>query len=163
LRGGEISLFTINVKQNIFIDLPAEEIFAYISNLENLVDWSSTVIALRKASPGTIQVGATFLSTIRFLSKWLSLTFEIVEYEPDRYLAIKSTSGVSPCLFCYQLDPGEEGGTSLSQEMTIHHVEGFVELALPVVESAVRRQLEYDLFTLKEMLESRASTCQSTN
>lgn len=156
-------MFTINVKQSIFIDLPAEEVFAYISNLENLVDWSSIVIALRKATPGTVQVGATFQSTIRFLSKWLSLTFEVVEYEPARYLAIKSTSGVSPCLFCYQLDPVEGGGTSLSQEMTIHHAEGFVELTLPVVESAVRRQLEYDLFTLKDMLESRVSTYQSAD
>ena len=150
-------MFTINIKQRIIIDLPPEEIFAYISNLENLVDWSSTVINIRNFTPGTIQVGTTFHGTMRFLSKWLSLTFEIVEYEPACYLTIKSTSAVSPCLFIYQFDPMEEGGTSLSQEMTIHHANGFVELALSVVESAVRRQLEYDLFTLKEMLESKAS------
>ncbi len=151
-------MLTINVRQCIFIDLPNEEIFAYISNLENLVNWSSIVATLTKASPGTMQVGATFQGTVHFLSKWLALTFEIVEYEAGRYLAIKSTSSVSPCLCCYQLDPAEGGGTNLSQEMTIQHAEGFVELSLPVVQSAVRRQLEYDLFTLKEMLEARVST-----
>lgn len=151
-------MLTINVKQCIFIDLPAREIFAYLSNLENLVDWSSIVVTLTQASPGTMQVGATFQGTVHFLSKSLALTLEIVEYEAGRYLAIKSTSSVSPCLCCYQLEPAEGGGTSLSQEMTIQHAEGFVELALPIIKGAVRRQLEYDLFTLKEMLEARIPT-----
>lgn len=150
-------MFTINIKQRIIINQPPEELFAYISNLENLVNWSSTVINIRNVTPGTIHVGTTFHGTMRFLSKWLSLTLEIVEHEPACYLAIKSTSAVSPCLFTYQFDPMEEGTTSLSQETTIHHANGFVELALPVVKSAVRRQLEYDLFTLKDMLESKAS------
>ncbi len=160
MRGVEIPLITMNVKQSTFINLPAEEIFAYISNLENLVDWSSIVIALRKTSPGAVEVGTTFQGTIRFLTKWLSLTFEMVEYEPGRYLTLKSTSGASPCLVCYQFDPVEDGGANVSLEILIHHTEGIVELATPVIESAVRRQLEYDLLTLKDMLESRASMYQ---
>src|SRR5436305_1891934 len=80
------------------------EISAYLCNLEHLVDWSSIVIAVKKGSAEKASVGATARSTIRFLGRWFDMTFEIVEYEPGRFLTIKSTSGIAPCLFCYQFE-----------------------------------------------------------
>ncbi|HAE84010.1 MAG TPA: hypothetical protein DDW33_05195 [Ktedonobacter sp.] len=154
MRGVRILLITIKVKQNIFINVPAKEIFAYISNFENMVDWSSTIITVRKISSGAVEMGATVRSTIRFLGKWLDITFEIVEYEPGRYLTIKSVSGIAPFLFCYQFEPVEDGGTTISQKAVIHLPEGILEMKAPVITSAVRRQIEYDLQTLKDMLEA---------
>ena len=152
----------MNVKQSIVINLPVEEIFAYMSDIANMVDWSSAIIAVRKISPGELHVGATVQSTIRFLGKWLDITFEIVEYEPNRYLTIKSSSGVTPCLFCYQFEPTEDGGTTVSQGTIIHLTGGVLDLAEPVVTSVVRRQLEYDLLTLKDILEARAPAGRSS-
>src|SRR5947208_6360467 len=148
----------MKVKQSVVINLPTEEIFAYMSDLENLVDWSSVVIAIRKISPGAMHVGATVRSTIRFLGRWLDMTFEIVEHEPGRYLTIKSVSGVTPCLFCYQFEPDQNGGTKVSQEAVIHLTGGILGLEEPVATKVVRRQLEHDLLTLKDILEGRAST-----
>ena len=99
-------------------------------------------------------MGATVRSTIRFLGKWLDITFEIVEYEPGRYLTIKSVSGIAPFLFYYQFEPVEDGGTTISQKAVIHLTEGILEMKAPVITSAVRRQIEYDLQTLKDMLEA---------
>ena len=151
-------MFKMKVKQSVVINLPTEEIFAYMSDLENLVDWSSVVIAIRKISPGAMHVGATVRSTIRFLGRWLDMTFEIVEHEPGRYLTIKSVSGVTPCLFCYQFEPDQNGGTKVSQEAVIHLTGGILGLEEPVATKVVRRQLEHDLLTLKDILEGRAST-----
>src|SRR6266571_3893356 len=151
----------MKVKHSVFINLPAEEIFAYLSDLENLVDWSSVTIAVRKSSLRAIGVGATVRSTIRLLGRWLDITLEIVECEPGRYLTIKSISGVAPCLFCYQFEPIENGGTNVSQEAEIHLTEEILGLAEPVVMNVVRRQLEHDLLTLRDMLEAGASTNRS--
>src|SRR6266480_3841847 len=96
---------TMKTRQSVVINLPAEEIFAYMSDLENLVDWSGSTIAVRKISPGALHIGATLRSTMRFLGRWMDITFEIVEYEPGRCLTIKSLSGATPCLFCYQFEP----------------------------------------------------------
>jgi len=152
----------MNVKQSIVINLPVEEIFAYMSDIANMVDWSSAIIAVRKISPGELHVGATVQSTIRFLGKWLDITFEIVEYEPSRYLTLKSISGVTPCLFCYQFEPSEDGGTIISQGTIIHLTGGILDLAEPVVTNVVRRQLEHDLLTLKDILEARTLTGRTT-
>ena len=146
----------MNVKQSIVINLPIEEIFAYMSDIENMADWTSVTIAVRKISPGELHVGATVRSTIRFLGMWLDIMFEIVEYEPSRYLTFKSISGVTPCLFSYQFEPTEDGVTTVSQGTIIHLTGGVLDLTEPVVTSVVRRQLEHDLLTLKDILEARA-------
>ena len=143
-------------KQSIIINLPSEEIFAYMNDLENLADWSSVVIAARKNSQQSMHVGTTVRCTIRFLGRWFDISFEIVECKPSRYLTIKSISGVAPCLICYRLDPVEVGGTSVTTEQVIHSTGGFLGLTEPVVTSMIRRQLEHDLLTLKDILEAKA-------
>lgn len=145
----------MKVEQNIVIDLPAVEIFDYISDLENLVDWSSVMIAIRKLSPKSFEVGTMVKTTIRFLGRWLDMTFEIVERESGRCLTLKSTSGISPCLFCYRFEPSPCGGTIVFLESQIQSVEGIIGLGEAVIMRAIQRQIEYDLQTLKDILEAR--------
>ena len=144
---------TMKTRQSVAINLPAEEIFAYMSDLENVVDWSGAMIAVRKISPGMLHVGATLRSTIRFLGRWMDITFEIVEYEPSRYFTMKSLSGATPCLFCYQFEPTGDGGTNVSLETVIHLTGGVLGLRDSVVTNVVRRQIKHDLLTLKDILE----------
>lgn len=144
----------IKVQRSVFINLPAEDIFAYVCDLENMVDWSSTTVTIRKVSPGKIGAGATVRSTLRFLGRWLNVEFEVVEYSPGRCLALKSIAGSPPCLFCYQFEALAGGGTTTSQEAIVQVVGGIVDQTNPVIESAVARQIEYDLQTLKEILEA---------
>jgi len=144
----------IEIKQNIFVNLPIEEVFAYISALEKTTNWSSSTISIKPLSPGAIQVGATMQVTIRFLGRWLDMNFEVIEYQPNRCLTFKSVSGVAPCFLCYQFEPAEDGGTTLSQEALIHLTEGSQAL----VERVLRRQYECDLLTLKDILEARSPT-----
>lgn len=151
----------LKVKQSVVINLPIEEIFAYVSDLEKQVDWTGVTTAVSKISPETPRVGAKVRSTIWFLGRWFDITFEIVECEPCRCLTIKSISGVAPCLFCYQFEAIEDGKTHLSREAVIHLMEGALEHGKPVVTSAVRRQLSSDLLTLKDILEDRAAVCRS--
>ena len=161
MRRVEILLKTMKDRQTVVINLPAEEIFAYMSDFENLIDWSGATISVRKTSPGEIRVGATVRSTIRFLGRWMDITFEIVECEPGRCLTIKSLSGVTPCLFCYQFEPVKDGATNVSLETVIHITGGILGLTDSVVTNVVRRQLEHDLLTLKDVLEAGAAPSRS--
>jgi carbon monoxide dehydrogenase subunit G len=150
-------MIKMKVERSIVINLPAEEIFAYVTDVDNLAEWSSAVIAVRKTSPGTMCVGETFRGTIRFLGRSLDTTFDIVEFEPGHHLTIKSTSGVAPCVFCYRFVPVEGGETNVTLEAAIQVTGEPVKLAEPVLAGVVRRQIEHDLLTLKDLLEARAS------
>jgi uncharacterized membrane protein len=154
---GEGALITVDVKHAVFINLPVEAVFAYISDLENLSDWSGVVITARTISPGETRPGTRVRSTIRFLNKWSEMTFEVVEYESNRVLTLKSINGIARCTVFYQLEPGEDGGTTVFQEAVVHCVEGAVEVAESVAHNAIHRQIEFDLLTLKDILEAKAS------
>ena len=153
-------MIQMNIKQSVVIDLAAEDIFAYMSDLENQADWSSVVIMVRNISPGVLHVGTRVRSTIRFLGRWLDMVFEVVECEPGRSLTIKSIAGVAPCYFCYHLEPVEDGVTTVSQEAMIQ-LSGMLGLEEPVVARVVQRQMEHDLLTLKDLLEASAATSGS--
>jgi uncharacterized membrane protein len=146
----------MKVEQSVFVNLPAEEIFAYLSNLENLADWSGVVISARKISSGDMLVGTTVRCTIRILGRWFDSTYEIVECVPDRYLSFKSITSVAPSLICYQLEPLEGSGTNVSVEEIIHFTGGFLGFAETVITRVINRQIANDLQTLKDLLEITA-------
>jgi uncharacterized membrane protein len=145
----------MKVAQNIVIDLPAGEIFAYVAEFENLADWSGTVIAVRKTPSGAMHVGTTVLITIRFLGKWVQSTYEVVECEPGHHITLKSIAGIAPCVFSFLFEPLEDGRTRLSFEAVIQKG-AYLGLAEQTAASATRRQIEHDLLTLKEILEAGA-------
>lgn len=145
----------MKVAQNVIIDLPAGEIFAYVAEFENLADWSGTVIAVRKTPSGAMHVGTTVLITIRFLGKWVQSTYEVVECEPGHHITLKSIAGIAPCVFSFLFEPLEDGRTRLSFEAVIQKG-AYLGLAEQTAASATRRQIEHDLLTLKEILEAGA-------
>lgn len=151
----------LNVKQSIYINQPLAGIFSYVSELENLVDWSSVVLSARRNCTGVVQVGATVRSTVHFLGRLFDITFEVVECEPGRSLMIKSISGAVSCYIDYQFEPVENGGTNVSQQSVFQLIDGAIQQPEAVIASAVRRQLEYDLLTLKDILETRAPICEA--
>jgi len=151
----------IHIKQSIAIRLPVEDIFTYMSDLEHLLDWSSGIISVKFISSGTVRVGAMVKCTVRFLGMRSEMILEIVEYEKNRFLTLKSISGVTPCLFYYQFEMLEDGVTSIAQDSIFSPVEEVAELTEEVFINALHRQLELDLLTLKDMLETCTPTCIS--
>lgn len=150
----------IHVKHTIVIDLPTKDIFAYMSNLENLCKWSGIITSVKTTSPGTMCIGTRAKSTIRLLGNWSEMTFEVVEYELCRYMTLKSISSATPCLVYYEFASLEDGRTSITQDTAISMLGGFAGIAERVVVNAIHRHLEHDLLTLKDVLEtSDVSQC----
>ena len=149
----------IHLKHSIVINVPIKSIFAYMSKLENLSDWSSIVISIH-ATSSVEGLGASASSTIRFLGQRTAMTFMLVECQPYRLLTIKSTSGVTPCLFHYQFERLEDGGTSIAQDAIISLIGGLGNVPEQKIINALQRDAEYALLTLKDTLETRHETYQ---
>ncbi len=147
----------MKVEKSVFINLPPEDIFAYVSNFENLAEWSGVVISARKFSTENALVGTTVRCTIRILGRWLDITYEIVECVPNHYMTFKSITGVAPWHTFYRFETVEGGGTNVSVEEVIHFTGGFLGFAEPVITRLVSRQLAHDLLTLKDILENTAT------
>ncbi|HYT33840.1 MAG TPA: SRPBCC family protein [Ktedonobacteraceae bacterium] len=156
-------MIPIEIKQHVSISLPIADTFAYMSNLENLAEWSSFIMTAHKTSPEEMQVGTVLQSTIRFLGHRSNVTFEVIEHEPNHFLTMKSIAGVAPCLVYYRFGPDCDGGTNFSQEVVIYITENMSELAVPVLRNAVQRMLDCDLLMLKDMLEAKAAPHKIAN
>jgi hypothetical protein len=87
----------------------------------------------------------------------METTFEVIECQPHSHLTLKSTTGIVPCVFSYQFN-ATGGGTSVSLEslVSLHLQAGILGLPEAVLESIVKRQIQHDLLTLKNVLETRA-------
>ncbi|HYY80516.1 MAG TPA: SRPBCC family protein [Actinomycetes bacterium] len=78
-------------RQSVVINRPVEQVFAFISDLENDPPWSGAA-EMRRTSPGPVGVGTTFQQRDRLLGRRLELTLRVVGYEPDRKVTVSTTS-----------------------------------------------------------------------
>ena len=141
-------------EMSIVIDRPAEDVFAFLSDLENDVKWRREWVEARNTSQGPIGVGATFLLVSEVLGRRSEVVYEVTEYEPNRMAAWKTVSGPMPLTFRRSFD-GVEGGTRVTVRYD-GEMRGFFKLAAPLLVSMGRRQLEGDIPRLKELMEAGA-------
>src|ERR1041385_1694485 len=81
----------IKIERTLTIHRPAEEVFAYLCDVEHGPRYISGQREAHKTSTGPMGIGTTFVTCSTLLRR--SATFEVAEYEPDRRLAWKSVSG----------------------------------------------------------------------
>ena len=149
---------TMKVEHAIFINLSVEKTFAYMSNLENLSDWSSFVLSSRKISSGETLVGTTIQCTIRMLRMRFDTTYEIIECKPNRYFTYKSIISIAPSFAYIQFEALDGGGTNVLVEITMHFTGGYLGFDETVITGLISRQIANDLLTLKDVLEITASS-----
>ena len=142
------------LETSIVINRPVEEVFAFLSDYENLPKWSSVSDEVKKTSAGPIDVGTTYRTVVKFLGRRLEGESEVTEYEPNRSCAHKAKSGPFPVENQTTFER-VEGGTRVSF-ITEAEPGGFFKLAEPLLVSMLKRQFEGDFTNLKELMEAHA-------
>ena len=144
----------MRVEESVEINRPVEEVFSYVSTLENLPEWAGPALEVRKDTPGPPKEGDTFTSVAKFLGRRFETPFQITSVEPNRRLSYHATGGPLPdqrwTLACEEVS----GGTRYTQVVE-GEPRGFFRLADPLLERALRRQFRADLETLKDVLEAQ--------
>ncbi len=139
---------------NLVINRSIEDVFAFVSNSENLPRWRATALEVTKTFEGAPSVGGVFKGRFTFLGRPFEGNLEITAHEPNRTYATKMVAGPFPLEARYTLEPSESG-TRLTLVVE-GEPGGFFKLAEPLVVSLAKRGYDADLHNLKEMLEARA-------
>jgi uncharacterized protein YndB with AHSA1/START domain len=142
----------MRVEHSAVINRPVEEVFAYATDPANVAEWQSS--ALEATVDGPLRAGATGREVRKFLGRRMESTMRIEEYEPPRTFALQVTSGPVPFHVQQTTEPEGEG-TRISVVIE-GEPGGFFKLAEPLVERAVKRELEGNTETLKDILEARS-------
>jgi uncharacterized membrane protein len=137
----------LEFENTIRIDRPIEEVFAFLSDFENLPKWNYYVLEVRQLSDGPIGVGTTYHQ----VRKTDEQDFRITEFEPDHTVAVKTLPQSSPRLEM-RFTLYEEGNTTLVRD------EWKLETRRPAIleklaGGRVRSAVAENLAKLKELLE----------
>ncbi len=142
------------IEINLIINRPVEEVFAFVSNSENLPRWRSTSLEVKKTSEGSIGVGSTFRGRFTFLGRQFDGNVVVTAHEANRVFVSKIAEGPFPLETGYTLEPVETG-THVT--FVVEGAPGgFFKFAEPLVVSMAKRAYEADLHNLKDMLEAQA-------
>jgi uncharacterized protein YndB with AHSA1/START domain len=74
-------------ENTVLIARPIEDVFAFLSDLENVPKWNYAIVETRKVSTGPIVVGTTY-QQIRSVPSRSEERLEITTYSPPRRLEI---------------------------------------------------------------------------
>jgi carbon monoxide dehydrogenase subunit G len=141
----------IRIENSVVVNRPPEEVFAYATDVANLPEWQSS--ALEGRIDGPMQAGATGTVVRKFLGRRIDSSVKIEEYEPPRRFAVQSTAG--PVSFHVRQTVEPDGSGARISIVMEGEPGGFFKLAEPLVERAMRREIEGNFATLKDILEAR--------
>jgi carbon monoxide dehydrogenase subunit G len=141
-------------EETVVIKRPIEEVFAFVTDLNNSGTWQSGVLEARMTSPGPIAPGSRYVYTMQLFGRRVETTGEITAYEPPTKYGYKATSGPFPLAGGANLER-VEGGTRVTW-VAEAEPGGFFALAAPVIIRMAQRQIQGDLNNLKDILEAQA-------
>ena len=138
------------VERRAVIGAPPAQVFAYLSDLDNLAEWQSGVTSARRTADGEMRVGATALVTRELMGQRMEAPLTVTDYDPPRRLAIGSeVSGVKAHAML-DLEPTEEGsatGLTFAMEIRGSMLTAFME---PMIASAAGGDIDASLARLRE-------------
>ena len=140
---------------SVTINRPVEEVFAFLSNGENDPKWSSLTVESKKTSEGPIGVGTTWQSVSKFLGRRIEGESKYIEYELNRKITNKVTSGPFPFESQTTVE-SVEGGTRINSVGEFEAGGFFGKIAEPLLMRTAKRQVEADFANLKELMEAGA-------
>jgi len=139
----------------ILINRPIEEVFGFLANLENDLQWRSEWVAARKTSEGPIDVGTRYSLFARAFGRQTEAIYETIQHEPNRSAAWKAMSGPLPLIFRRTVERVEDG-TRVTIQYEVE-LRGLMKLLMSFMAGSVVRQHTGDLHKLKEVMEARAA------
>lgn len=136
------------------IERPVEEVFAFLSDFENIPRWNYYVLQVTKTSEGPIGVGTTYHQ----VRKTDEQDYQITEFQPDHGVAVKTLPQASPQFSRRLTLQGQGAATSIVDEWQLDTGRPAIleKLAGGKVKSAVAENLD----KLKTLLETGSVVLQ---
>ncbi len=142
---------SLDVHASIEIARPPHAVAAYEFDPVNDPDWIGGVKAVERLTDGPIGTGARVRRVGAFLGRQIEWVMDVIEYVPERRLALHAIRSPFPMDVAYDLAP-VPAGTRASIRIR-GEARAMYGLLGPLTPLMVRRSLQGDLKRLKRALE----------
>ncbi|HEX4906342.1 MAG TPA: SRPBCC family protein [Acidimicrobiales bacterium] len=124
------------------LDLPASEVFAFLSDFENNPRFQKGMRSCVWTSPPPHGVGSTYDQVAHFLGREIVSSFVVVEHAPGHRVKIESTSGPFPIEETRIVEARGEGCRVTA--IVGGDASGFLQLLAPLQRPLVKRSVTRD-------------------
>jgi uncharacterized protein YndB with AHSA1/START domain len=137
-------------ENTVMIRRPIEDVFAFLSDFENVPKWNDAIVETRKVTEGAVGIGTTY-HQVRSVPSRSEERFEVTAYDPPRHLEVRGQLGPFPSRLSYALDAVPEG-TRLTNSVELE-LRGPGRLLGRVAVPRVRDAVAANLRKLKDLLD----------
>jgi uncharacterized protein YndB with AHSA1/START domain len=142
----------ISVQVSDVIKRPKEDVFAFVSNMENSPLWGRTV-KTTKVSEGPVSVGTVFREEARIMGRRINSQAEVTEFDPPSRLSYTGRFGNGweehARITFKAVDEGTRMNLTGEAEMG-----RLAELLAPIFSLLIRKQVQSLFKSLKDVLET---------
>ncbi len=137
------------VERTARIPAPPSEVFAYLSDLDNLAEWQGGIVSAERVDSGPMRVGSSARVTRELMGQRLAVPLTVTDYEPPGRLGIASeVSGVKAAAMLELAAADGDAATEVSFAMEIRG-SGMTSFMEPMIASAARGDIEASLAKLQ--------------
>lgn len=137
---------------DIIINRPKEQVFNYMTQLDNGDQLMDEVVASKNITGGPVGLGTRMTERVKFGPMGEELTWEITAFEANRLCTFETDGSFGRTKVSYLLEPAQ-GGTRVAAEVTIE-IRGLFRLAQPVIQFSHMGNRKRYLAAIKKNLEN---------
>jgi uncharacterized membrane protein len=149
------------IKHSIAINRPAEEVFAYLDQLDRHSEWQDSLVSAKVETDGPTRVGTRVVERRNVPGGTRDVPYEITEHEPPRKASFRGTAGPVRPVGRVTVDRAGESSSLLNLELDLEG-HGIGKLIAIFARRQAAKQVPLDHEKLKELLESGAATAASS-
>lgn len=147
---------TAQIEATTAVDRRVDEVFAFVSELQNLPRWDPLVRGSRRVSEGPIGVGTTYRLRVRAMGMRGTITVRCTGFEPGRKIAFEN-SRFGPIAPRWEIRLASEGAGTRVIFRANPNPQGPFKPLLPLIARWGAGVWRKNLAILKEVLESEAA------
>ena len=135
----------------VMIRRPAEEVFEFLADFENIPRWNYAIEETKKVSAGPVGVGTRYRQTRTVPGRSVE-GFQVTVFEPARRLAIDGQIGPFHATISYELK-AMAGATRLVNNVELDPSHAMLRLAAPAAAPRIKAAVAQNLGKLRLALE----------
>ena len=141
------------IKHSIEINRPAEEVFAYLDQVDRHHEWQGSLVSTTVETDGPMRVGTRVVERRNVPGGARDFPYEITEHDPPRKVSFRGTAGLIRPVGTYTVDPTGESSSRMNSELDLEG-HGIGKLFAIPARRQLAKQMPMDHEKFKELLEN---------
>lgn len=154
IQDGELERL-LDFGNKVKIRRPVTDVFQFLSNFENMPKWNYFVVNVEKISDGPIGINTAY----RQRRKTDSQEYHIIEYEPERRVAVETLPPYAKLTMRFTLEPSDNGNSTIVVDQWKFE-SGKPALFERIAGRNVKLAVAENLHKLKQLLETGSAILQ---